>query len=49
MKVAKKLVWIVLFISLAGAQAAERWWEQEPLTILDLHTFAGEIDRVPCP
>jgi hypothetical protein len=26
-----------------------RWWEQEPLTILDLHTFAGEITRFPAP
>jgi hypothetical protein len=44
-----KLVWAVLFASLANAQAAERWWEQEPLTILDLHTFAGEIMRFPAP
>ena len=31
------------------AAEAERWWEQEPLTILDLHTFAGEITRFPAP
>jgi len=32
-----------------SAQTAERWWEKEPLTILDLHTFAGEITRFPAP
>lgn len=31
------------------ASQGGRWWEQQPLTILDLHTFAGEITRFPAP
>ena len=31
------------------ATASGRWWEQQPLTILDLHTFAGEITKFPAP
>ena len=49
MRIVIRFIWVLLFVSLASAQAAERWWEQEPLTILDLHTFAGEIDRFPAP
>ncbi len=36
-------------ISVMSAQTTERWWDIAPLTILDLHTFAGEITRHPAP
>jgi hypothetical protein len=42
-------LWVVVLSTIAPADAAERWWEKEPLTILDLHTFAGEITRFPAP
>ena len=48
-RIIMRLMWVMLFAGLACAQAADRWWEQEPLTILDLHTFAGEIMRFPAP
>ena len=46
----RRLVWAAALVAgVLSAQTAERWWEKEPLTILDLHTFAGEITRFPAP
>jgi hypothetical protein len=45
------VVWMLAVSAglLRGQVAPERWWEKGPLTILDLHTFAGEIMRIPAP
>ncbi|MCX6624429.1 MAG: beta-galactosidase trimerization domain-containing protein, partial [Acidobacteria bacterium] len=49
-KLAGRLLWAgALLAGWMSAQTPARWWEKEPLTILDLHTFAGEITRFPAP
>ena len=48
-RVAVGVLAAVITAAARDAQAAERWCERGPLTILGLHTFAGEIERLAAP